>query len=244
MGRPMRNLSVLPGLMAVCILAGSGQASADKLAGVYPTCTEPETVRKAGEAAWRSEWAALRTMNCSLKGDRGRSVRVVRCAAGVTPRDMERFSYPVPVDESLPDEVCAVEIIEGDGSSGTYYTYVLNIDKTPSAAIPKAALAQNLRGIWPTCWEPGEVEIADAAANRNDWDAFRKMKCGLGGDSRTPVRVIRCAADVTPAKMEQHFDPVPRDASLPDWVCEVEAFEDDGNSGIYYTYFINIERTP
>jgi hypothetical protein len=58
------------------------------------------------------------------------------------------------------------------------------------------------------------------------------------------VRVIRCAADVTPARMSYHFDPVPNDDSLPDQICEVEAFEDDGSSGIYYTHFLNIHKTP
>ncbi len=82
------------------------------------------------------------------------------------------------------------------------------------------------------------------AADRGDWATWRTMKCGLLGDRGTPVRVIRCAADVTPKYMERFSNPVPRDENLPHWVCEVEAFEDDGSSGIYYTHFLNIDKSP
>lgn len=101
-----------------------------------------------------------------------------------------------------------------------------------------------LIGVWPTCWKPEEVDKANAAANRRDWVEWRTMKCGLLGDIGTPVRVIRCAADVTPVRMKHFSRPVPRDANLPDRICEVEAFEDDGSSGIYYTYYFNIEISP
>ncbi len=107
-----------------------------------------------------------------------------------------------------------------------------------------AVWADELIGIWPTCWEPWEVAKAHAAVRRDDWVEWRTMKCGLLGDGGTPVRVIRCAADVTPARMKRFSRPVPRDDSLPDRVCEVEAFEDDGTSGIYYTYYFNVEKTP
>ncbi len=99
-----------------------------------------------------------------------------------------------------------------------------------------------LLGIWPTCWEPGNVEKASAAADRLDWATLRTFRCSLFGDLGTPVRVIRCAADVTPARMNYHFDPVRSDDSLPDEICEVETFDNDGSSGIYYTHFLNIRR--
>ena len=101
-----------------------------------------------------------------------------------------------------------------------------------------------LRGLWPTCWKPWEVEKADAAVRRLDWVEWRTMKCGLFGDSGARVRVIRCGADVTPARVKRFSHPVPRDDSLPDQICEVEAFEDDGSSGIYYTYYFNIYKSP
>ena len=107
-----------------------------------------------------------------------------------------------------------------------------------------AGWADELYGIWPTCWEPGEVEKAEAAANRGDWVAWRKMKCGMLGDLGARVRVIRCAADVTRAQTDLFSRPVPLDVSLPEGICEVEAFEDDGSSGIYYTYYLNIEKSP
>ncbi len=108
----------------------------------------------------------------------------------------------------------------------------------------ETASTGKLGGTWPTCWEPGEVEKAEAAAKREDWVEWRTMNCGLLGDRGTPVRVIRCAADVTPARMKRFSHPVPRDESLPDEICEVEAFEDDGSSGIYYTHFLNIDKSP
>lgn len=111
-------------------------------------------------------------------------------------------------------------------------------------ACSEAALADELSGFWPTCWEPGEVEKANAAADRGDWVEWRTMKCGLFGDYGTPVRVIRCAADVTRARKGRFSRPVPSDDSLPDGICEVEAFQDDGSSGIYYTHFLNIDKTP
>lgn len=101
-----------------------------------------------------------------------------------------------------------------------------------------------LSGLWPTCWKPWEVEKANAAANRRDWVEWRTMNCGLFGDSGARVHVIRCAADVTPIRMRRFSRPVPRDDSLPDQICEVEAFEDDGSSGIYYTYYFNIFESP
>lgn len=101
-----------------------------------------------------------------------------------------------------------------------------------------------LRGIWPTCWEPWEVEKAEAAANRRDWVEWRTMKCGLLGDSGTQVRVIRCAADVTAVRMRHFSHPVPRDDSLPDQICEVEVFYEEGGTGIHYTYYFNIEKSP
>ena len=107
-----------------------------------------------------------------------------------------------------------------------------------------ATLADELTGFWPTCWEPGEVEKANAAANRADFAAFLKMNCGMFGDSGARVRVIRCAADVTRARTGRFSQPVPSDDNLPDGICEVEAFQDDGSSGIYYTHFLNIEKTP
>ncbi len=236
-------VSLMPGLIALCILAGADAALADKLKGIYPTCSEPGEVEKAEVAFWRNDMVAFGSMNCSQSEDRGKPVRVFRCAVDVTPRNMERFSHPVPSDESLPDGVCEVELVGDDGSSGVYYTRYMNIKKPLSAAIPEAARAHNLLGFWPTCWEPEVVEKADEAANRGDWATVGPMKCGLLGDVGTPVRVIRCAADVTPAQMEEHFDPVPQDDSLPESVCEVEVFDDDGSSGLYYTYFFNIEKS-
>ena len=111
-------------------------------------------------------------------------------------------------------------------------------------ASSEAALADELTGFWPTCWEPWEVEKADAAAKRLDWVEWRTMKCGLLGDSGARVRVIRCAADVTPARMKRFSHPVPRDDSLPDRICEVEMFYEEGGTGIHYTYYFNIEKSP
>ncbi len=103
-----------------------------------------------------------------------------------------------------------------------------------------AVWADELSGFWPTCWEPWEVEKAEAAVDRADFAAFLAMNCSLLGESGTRVRVIRCAADVTRARTGRFSQPVPSDDSLPDRICEVEAFEDDGSSGIYYTYYFNI----
>ena len=153
---------------------------------------------------------------------------------------MKDFSHPVAPDASLPYGICEVEAFDDDDSSGIYYTYSLNIEKSAYLTSSGAVLADKLSGVWPTCWAPWEVEKANAAADREDWVEWRTMKCGLFGDYGTPVRVIRCAADVTPAQRKRFSHPVPRDDSLPDRICEVEAFEDDGSSGIYYTYYFNI----
>ena len=100
-----------------------------------------------------------------------------------------------------------------------------------------------LVGLWPTCWERWDVDTANVVSDRSDWVEWQTMNCGLEGDRGKPVRVLRCEARVTWSKMKIHFEPVPRDASLPEHVCQVEAYEDDGTSAIYYTYYFNIERT-
>lgn len=104
--------------------------------------------------------------------------------------------------------------------------------------------ADELFGIWPTCWEPWAVEKAEAAANRGDLVEWRTMKCGMLGDSGTRVRVIRCAADVTRARTGRFSHPVPSDDSLPAGICEVELFYQEGGTGIHYTNSLNIEKTP
>lgn len=239
----------MPRLIVVCLLASSDAVWAVELSGVWPTCQEPWQVEKAAVAADRGDWVAVRTLKCDLLEDPRTLVRVIRCAADVTPRDMEQFSHPVPSDDSLPNHVCEVEAFDDDGSTGIYYTFYLNVKKSTYLPSSGARVTDWLRGTWPTCWEPWEVEKAHAAVRRDDWVAWRTMKCGLHGDYGTPVRVIRCAADVTPAQMKRFSLPVPRDDSLPDRICEVEAFEDDGSSGIYYTYYFNInyfnvEKSP
>lgn len=101
-----------------------------------------------------------------------------------------------------------------------------------------------LLGYWPTCLEPGTVEKAQAAADRGDFDAWWTLKCGGRGFRGTPVRVIRCAADLTPVRLKYFFGPVPLDDGLPDEICEVELFFPDGGTAIAYTRFLNIERYP
>ena len=100
-----------------------------------------------------------------------------------------------------------------------------------------------LVGHSPTCWDRWDVYKANAVADRSDWVEWQTMNCGLKGDRGKPVRVLRCDARITWSKMKIHFEPVPWDASLPDHVCQVEVFGDNGTSGIYYTYYFNIERT-
>lgn len=112
------------------------------------------------------------------------------------------------------------------------------------APLGNEASSETLSGLYPTCWEPWEVEQADMAASQQNWDDWKKFNCGLLGDRGTRVRVIRCAADVTDERMKHFSRPVPRDNSLPTRVCEIEAFEDDGSSGVYYTFYFNIERSP
>ncbi len=112
------------------------------------------------------------------------------------------------------------------------------------APLGNEASSETLSGLYPTCWEPWEVEQADMAASQQNWDDWKKFKCGLLGSRGMRVRVIRCATDVTDKKMQHFSRPVPRDDSLPVRICEVEAFFDDGSSGIGYTFYFNIERSP
>lgn len=112
------------------------------------------------------------------------------------------------------------------------------------APLGNEASSETLSGLYPTCWEPGEVEQADMAASQQNWDAWKKFNCGLLGARGMRVRVIRCAADVTNKKMLNFSRPVPRDDTLPARICEVELFYDNGGSGIHYTHYFNIERSP
>lgn len=126
----MRALSVVPSLVALCLLASCGTVSTDKLIGIWPTCWEPGNVEKAEATVDRVDFAAFLAMNCGLFGDYGTPVRVIRCAADVTRARTGRFSQPVASDDSLPDQICEVEAFEDDGSSGIYYTHFLNIIKS------------------------------------------------------------------------------------------------------------------
>ncbi len=240
----MRALSVMLSLFVVCLMASSAAVWADELTGTWPTCREPWEVEKADLAAHRKEWGTFLTMKCGLSAYRGTPVRVIRCAADVVPVWMKRFSNPVPRDESLPSHVCEVEASEDNGSNGIYYTYFMNIEKPPPLTNSDEVRGDELLGFWPTCWDPENVEKAKAAVDRFDWDTLQTMKCGLLGYARTRVRVIRCAADVTRLRAGRFSHPVPSDDSLPDRICEVELFYDDGSSGIHYTHFLNIIEFP
>lgn len=101
-----------------------------------------------------------------------------------------------------------------------------------------------LSGTWVICSEPGNIEKAEEAADRGDFDAWPTMKCGGYGFNDMPVRVIRCAANLAPWQMKLFFDLAPLDDGLPDDICEVELFLPDGGTAIAYTHFLNIERLP
>ena len=240
----MKALNFAAGLLGLCLLAGSHGALADLLDGIYPTCRDPLDVEKAQSAAHREEWVEFLTMRCGLSAYRGITVRVVRCDAELRPVEMKRISGPVPLDESLPNNVCEVEVSESDGSTGTYYTHFHNIGKPRPVTSSGAVVADDLMGVFPTCREADQVRKAYEAERRRDSIARRATNCTGLFDIGTPVRVIRCAADVTPAEMERFSQPVPREESLPDQICEVEKFYEEGGSGIHYTFYFNIMKFP
>ncbi len=127
----MRALSAVPSLAAACFLASCSPVATDQLSNVWVTCREPENVSKADATADRGDWDTLPTMNCALLDYIGAPLRVIRCAAAVTPERMKRFSHPAPNDDSLPGDICEVELFYENGGSGIHYTYYLNIKKIP-----------------------------------------------------------------------------------------------------------------
>ena len=104
------------------------------------------------------------------------------------------------------------------------------------------ALADTLRGNYPTCRDPLDFKKAELAAQRQEWVEFLHMKCGLFAYRGTTVRVVRCDADLTPAELRGITGPVPLDGSLPSGVCEVEVAESDGSTGTYYAHSLDIEK--
>lgn len=82
-------------------------------------------------AVEREAWQEFKRMNCALLGARGMHARVIRCAADVTNERMKHFSHPVPRDDSLPAQVCELEIIRDDGSGVIGYTFYFNIETSP-----------------------------------------------------------------------------------------------------------------
>ncbi len=125
----MRALSAVSSLAAACFLASCSPVATDDLSGVWAICQEPETVRFAHTFVQRNDLDALPAMKCALYEYIRSPVRVIRCAVDVTPELMKRFSYQVPNDDSLPREICEVEIFYENGGSGIHYTYFLNIGK-------------------------------------------------------------------------------------------------------------------
>lgn len=128
----MRALSAVPSLAAACFLASCSPVATDRLGGIWATCQEPEIVRVAHTFfVQRDELDPLPAMKCALFEYIRSPVRVIRCAADVTPELMKRFSHRVPNDDNLPREICEVEIFYENGGSGIHYTYFLNIKKIP-----------------------------------------------------------------------------------------------------------------
>lgn len=240
----MNIWNVAAGLFGLCLLAGSHGAFADTLRGNYPTCRNPLDVERAESAAQRQEWVAFRQMKCGLLAYRGTTVRVVRCDADLTPVELKNISGPVPLDESLPSSVCEVEATESDGSTGTYYAHYLDIKKPWPVTNSGAVVADKLLNFSLFCREANKIRKAREAASRGDETAWIMTDCNLLFAAEQPVHVIRCAADVTPEKMARFSRPVPRDETLPSETCEVEASNDYGSSGIYYTNFYSIQKAP
>ncbi len=56
----------------------------------------------------------------------------------------------------------------------------------------------DLLGVWATCQEPEIVRIANTFVRRFAWNTLPTMNCALLEYADLPVRVIRCATDVTP----------------------------------------------
>ncbi len=183
-------------------------------------------------------------MKCGLFAYRGTTVRVVRCDANLTPVELREISGPVPLDKNLPSGVCEVEATESDGSAGTYYTYFANIKKPWPVTNSGAVVADKLVSFSLFCREADEIRKAREATSRGDGAAWIMMDCTRLLGAEQPVHVIRCAADVTPEKMVRFSGPVPRDETLTSETCEVEASNDYGSSGIYYTHFYSIQKAP
>ncbi len=120
----------------------------------------------------------------------------------------------------------------------------VTVSDTATDTAPDTVSTSKLRGYWATCFDPENIEKAEAAADRGDFDAWWPLKCGGYGFEDMPVRVIRCAANLIPVQMKRFSDPVPLDDGLPDDICEVELFLPDGGTAIAYTYFLNIDRYP
>ena len=104
------------------------------------------------------------------------------------------------------------------------------------------ALSDTLVGVYPTCQRPDEVELANSAFGKEDWDEYRQFVCSMLAVRGLSTRVIRCGTDVTFERMKQFSRPVPHDDSLPARVCEVEVVREDGSTVIGYTLYLNIER--
>lgn len=120
-------------------------------------------------------------------------------------------------------------------------------DTTSDAApdtVSDTAQTTKLAGFTPTCLEPGNIEKAEAAADRGDFAAWQRMNCGGLTFDGVSVRVIRCAANSIPVQMKLFSGLAPPDESLPDEICEVVLLLEDGSAHIAYTHYLNIMRSP
>ncbi len=125
----MKPATLLLAAAVVWIALGAAAAHAELLRGIWPICWEPRAVQQANVAASQRKWDDVKKLNCGLAGALGMRVRVIRCAADVTDEKMRRFTHPVPRDDSLPIQICEVELFGKKGNLfGIYYTYYFNIE--------------------------------------------------------------------------------------------------------------------
>ncbi len=125
----MKPATLLLAGAVVWVALGAAGAHAELLRGIWPICWEPWAVQQANVAASQRKWDDVKKFNCSVMGALGMRVRVIRCAADVTDQKMRRFTHPVPRDDSLPTQICEVELFGEKGNLfGIYYTYYFNIE--------------------------------------------------------------------------------------------------------------------
>ena len=100
--------------------------------------------------------------------------------------------------------------------------------------------ADSFLRMWPACLDPSAVRPAMVAKTDNDMEEMASLPCLWQTPSQLRLRVIGCEPSALDLIPREFPNPVGRNPSLPDWVCEIHVLWPGVWRGTLYTHYMNI----